>query len=917
MPDWNQIVRERISSLGLAPTVEADLVDELAQHLEDRYRELCAAGEDPGADPGADNDAAFRAVLAELDDMAALRAAPRVYPRMPKHEPSPPAAAMRGNFAAETWRDLKYAGRAMRKSPLFVLFVVATLGLGIGANTTVFTAVNTMLLNPLPVHEPSRLVAIAAQDAGKVSPTGPLFPVSYPDLKDYREQNQVFTSLAVYTSPRPVTLRESGASERIFAELVSDNYFSTLGITPLKGRFFSREDNVPGGNPVAVLSYGAWNMRYGRAADILGKTFTVNSVAVTIIGIGPPGFIGANALFGPDLWMPAALADRLMPGEMQYALTDRAKALFLGIGRLRPGVTRAHAQADFTTMASALAQQYPATDEGHAAVVRPVRDLLFNSASSGSSVIFFAGAGLLIVVGIVLLIACSNVANLLLARSASRRHEMAVRIAIGASRARLVRQLLTESMSLALLSGAAGLALGFWGLRLLFGTLPAAANFIQPRMDETVFAYALLLSVATGFLFGAAPALKASRAGVAEALKEDTRGSGRGKRRVTFARALMVGQVALSFLLLMTAALFLRSIARAYALDPGFQTAHLAIFMTSPGQAGYDAVRTKAFYKDAAVRVSRLPGVESVSWSSNLPLWARTVSGVEIEGRAQRSQADRIRSIVNTVAPGYFETAGVALLRGRAFTQMDRDASAPVAIVNDKMARDYWPSGAIGRRVQLPGETALRRIVGVTRNANYITWGEAPQACIYVPFDQHFSDAMTLYVRSKGDPNGLLLPIQREIHAAAPEIVIDARTGAAIVDGGMFQAKVGVGMLGIFGLLALALASIGLYGILAYSVNERKREIGLRMALGATQNSVLALVLRDGMRLVATGMVLGLAASLAAGTVLRGLLYGVGAADPLSMALASGTLLAVALLACWLPARWATRVDPNEALRQA
>jgi putative ABC transport system permease protein len=530
----------------------------------------------------------------------------------------------------------------------------------------------------------------------------------------------------------------------------------------------------------------------------------------------------------------------------------------------------------------------------------------------------FAGAVLLAVVLIVLLIACSNVANLMLARAASRQQEMAVRLAMGASRARLVRQLLTESVLLGCLGGLLGLFVSYVGLRAIFGTLPNAANFIEPKLNATVFIFTLVVSLATGFLFGIFPAIKASDASVAEALKEEARTSSRSRSKVTAANVLLVGQVAFSFLLLVTAALFLRSIARAYNLDPGFQTARLAVFMTSPGQAGYGKPQTKAFFKSVRERVMRDPAVESVSWASNLPLWGRAVDGLLVEGRQQQSKAEKITTILNTVDLNYFETAGVAINRGRAFTNLDGETATPVAIVNEKLAHDYWPNGnALGKRIRLPGEKQMREIVGIARTANYSAWAEPPQPCVYVPLEQNYSDSMTLYVRSRSDPHQVLVAVQNEIRAAAPQApATDVRTGREIVDGGLFQAKVGVALLTVFGLLALGLASIGLYGIMAYSVNQRRREIGLRMALGAAAPSVLRLILKQGMGLVFAGVIIGLGAALLVGRLLSRMLYGVSPGDPLSVAAAALVLSAVALLACYLPARRASRLDPMVALRE-
>ena len=909
MPDWKNLVRQRLAPLGLTTLAETDLVDEVAQHLEDLFRELRSGG------TGAEE--AYRQAMAQLDDLYPLRAGLERNQRMPNNNPVPAGDSSQGNFVETLWKDLRYALRGMRKNPVFALFVVLTLALGIGANTTVFTLINTIVLNPLPVRNSSELAAVAAAGSRHTSKSAPFFPISYPELKDYQSQNKVFGALAGFTSPRGVTLQDHGTAEALFAELVTDNYFATLGLTPARGRFFSPdEDTVPGAHPVAVLNYAAWQKRFGGAEDIIGRELEVNSIVFTVIGVAPPHFIGVNSIFGPDLWMPAAMAERLFPNSLPNALTDRDKAAFLCVGRLRPNVTLEQARANIATIASALAQVY-ATSEGHTATVRPLRDILLASSGSTAGPMLFASAALLIVVGIVLLIACSNVANLLLARSAARRQEMAVRLAMGASRSRLVRQFLTESVLLGLLSGVVGLILAYVGLQFLFGRLPGSANFPTPKLDATVFLFALIVSLATGFLFGTIPALKASRANVAEALKESGRTAGRSRNRVTIANALLVGQVAFSFLLLVTAALFLRSIGRAYEMDPGFQTAHLAVFPASPGQAGYGEAQATAYYKDVRERALKLPGVQSVSWSSNMPLWARTVTGLQVEGREQRSRTDQVRTVVNTVGVSYFDTAGVAIESGRAFTDVDRENSLRVAIVNQKMAHDFWPDGALGKRIQVPGEKFKRQVVGVARTANYTSWGEPPQSCVYVPLAQNYSEAMNLYVRSKGDPREVLLPVERELRAAGPRVLVfSIRTGSEIVDGGLFQARMGVGLLTAFGLLALGLASIGLYGVLAYSVNQRKREIGLRMALGATRASVLRLILREGMSLVIAGVLIGLLAALAVGRLLSTMLFGVGASDPLSVAAAALMLSAVALLACYLPARWATRVDPLETLRE-
>ena len=909
MPDFKKIVQERIASLHLEAAAESSLTEEFAQHLEDRYQELRA--------DGATEHEAYREALSELDDLYPLCT------ELPTagSDAVPAGDVSRSHFIGDLSRDLRYGARTMRKNPFFVLFVVLTLALGIGANTTVFTIINTLILNPLPVQNSSELVTVSTAEAKSTSKSRMVLPVSYPNLKDYQAKNEVFDALAGYTSPQIVTLQATGASERMFSELVTGNYFSTLGLRPAKGRFFlPEEDGVPGGHAVAVMNHATWQTRFGGAEDIVGRKLRLNSLAFTVIGIAPPRFIGVNAIFGPDLWIPLAMAEQLLPGHMQHALSDRGKAEFLGVGRLKPGVSLARAQANIATIAAALAREYPEPNEARTATVQPITELIFGDGSTGRTPILFGSAVLLAVVGIVLLIACSNVANLLLARSTARRQEIAVRLAMGASRGRLVRQILTESVMLGFLGGLLGLVIGYTGLELMWSFLPAevSANLVTPKLDALVFVFALVISLLTGFVFGTIPALQASRTSVAETLKEETRTAGRSRGRIKFANVLLVGQVAFSFVLLIMAALFLRSIERAYEIDPGFQTRHLAVFMTNPGQAGYGRPQTKAFYKEVRERITEIPGVESASWAQALPLWAPVVNGLEVEGRQQRSKADRITTVLNAVDLDYFRTAGIPIVSGRDFSSLDQEGSTPVAIANEKLSHDYWPGQeALGKHVQLPGEKTTRQVVGIAKTVNYSTLAEPPQPCVYVPLEQRFSDAMVLYVRSKADPQQILIPVQREVRATAPQIFVnDVRTGRKFVDDALFSARMGVALLSVFGLLALGLASIGLYGIMAYSVNLRRREIGVRMAVGAARSSVLRLVLKQGMSLVLAGVMIGLVAGLAVGRLLSKMLYGVSASDPISLAGAASVLLVVALVACYLPARSASRLDPLVSLRE-
>jgi predicted permease len=913
MPDWKLEVERFLKNPAIEPGLEASIVEELAQHLEDTYRGLLSGG--------VDEKTAYEATLRELDNAGLISAALRSAELAPKHDAVQRGDTPSGSFAGDLTRDLRYGLRGMRKNAAFTFFAVLTLALGIGTNTTVFTIVNTLLLHPFPAHDPSRLVAVAGTETKTAKQSGSLLPISYPNLADYAQQNQVFSGTAGYLGPLAMTLGDRGGTQRIFSQLVTKDYFETLGLTPALGRFFRpAEDRSPGSAAVAVLSHSAWQGRFGGMPDVIGRKLQINDAVFTVIGVAPPGFIGISAVFGPDVWLPATMADQVLPDEMRGALEDRTKPLFYGVGRLKPGVTRGQAEANLRAVAVALEREYPDANEGHTASLLPISDELFSNLGGARSMVFVS-AVLLIVVGLVLLIACSNVANLLLARSTARRQEIAVRLALGANRSRLVRQLLTESVLLGLLGGAVGLAVGYGGTRFLWSFRPAevANNLIDLKLDGNVLLFAIAISILTGLIFGIVPALRESKADVVETLKDNAATAGRSRRSVTVGNFLLAGQVALSLISLITAALFLHSIQRAYQLDPGFQTKHLAIFLMNKGRARYDRARTKALYRDLGERIAGMPNVASVSWASNLPFWARATSGITIEGRAPRKKADTITSVVNTVDTNYFETMAIPLLEGRTFTDGDRDGTLPVAIINETLAEKYWPGGrALGQRFQLAGDKVARQVIGIAKTANYTTLGEAPQPCVYLPLKQNFSDSMNLYVKSKGDPAGVLTAVQQEIRNLDPKIeVSDARTGAKLIGQVLFSAQFVVVLLTAFGLIALALASVGLYGVMAYSVNRRQRELGLRMALGAKQSEVLTLVLRQGMTVVGIGIAAGMVISLLVGRALSASLFGVSPADPLSLGGASAVLITVAVLACYFPARSASRVDPMVALREA
>ena len=912
MPDWKQEIGARLADLRIEPTREAAIIEEVSQHLEDRYEELLSAG--------SSESEARQTVLVELENSELLAAALPSSERNLSQSPPPPAASPSGNLFSDLLRDLKFGLRSMGRAPAFSLFAILTLALGIGASTTVFTVVNTMLLHPLPARDPSRLVCLYTMNVSQQGQSGSLLPVSYPNLKDYQAGNTVFSGLAGFSPPMVMTLMEAAGPERFFGQLVTQGYFETLGLTPARGRFFlPGESSAPGSAPVAVLSYNAWKLRFNGAADILGRTLQINGVPFTVVGVAPQGFIGVSAFFGPDVWLPATMAQQVLPVPMQDVLRARGKPFFQTVARLKPGSSHSQAQASLQTLAATLRQEYPDANAGRTVSVQPITTALFSS-TGGERGLAFASTVLLVIVGLVLLIACSNVANLLMARAVSRRQEIALRLAIGASRGRLLRQLLTESVLLGFFGGLAGLAVGYEGCRFLWSFRPpeVARNLVEPRLDATVFVFALLLSLVTGFIFGVVPSLRASKTGLVDSLKQESHVAGLAGRSARFQKTLLTGQVTLSLVSLVAASLFLRAVSRAYDIDPGFDDRHIAVLMMNPEQTGYDAARLKDFHREVTDRVSRIPGVAAVSWASNMPFWSSASHAISIEGQEQRRKSETLTTVTNTVDVDYFKTMRIPLLKGRVFTDADQDGSLPVVIINEDLARRYWPDGdALGRHIRLSGDTVTRQIIGVVKTSDYTTLGEAPQPCLYLPVRQNPGSDSVLYVRAAGDPSLVLEAVQREIRAVDPRVeVSDVRTGAKIMEEVLWNARIVLGLLGVFGLLALALASVGLYGILAYSVSGRQREIGVRMALGASRSAVLRLVLRQGMTLVCIGAAIGLTLSLLIGRAFASMLFGLSPADPLSLAGASVVLLLVATLACYLPALAASRMDPMRALRE-
>jgi predicted permease len=815
------------------------------------------------------------------------------------------------------WRDVRFGLRTLTKSPTFTAAAVASLALGIGVNTAIFTVINTLFLNPLPVRQVDQLAAVYTTDANQNTALGALLQVSYLNYKDYRDQNSAFSSLAAYSFPVPVNVIIGEGGEQMFLELVTGNYFDTLGVPAAKGRVIGpADDRAPGESPVLVISHNAWQRRFGGVPDIVGRKVTANGIAFTVIGVAPDGFRGVNSLFGPDGWVPTMMYRQTLPSQFVTWMEERRALLLNVAGRLKSGVGLVQAGENLKAIGKTLEESYPLPNKGRSPVLRPLAQAtIFPGVRDALAL---GGAVLMVIVGLVLLIACSNVANLLLARATARTQEIAVRLALGANRGRLIRQLMTESVMLGLVGGAFGLVVALWGVRLIWAARPpfVALNFIDPKIDLNVLLFTLAVAIVTGVLFGLAPALQASRANMVTALKDATRGAGKQRRRFGLANLLIVGQVALSVIALVTAALFLRSSQAAAKIDPGFDTQHVAVMTVSPGQAAYPQGRGEQFYQEVTERLSSQPGVKSVSWSSNLPLFGFALRSVFIEGRDP--SVAPVLTVTNVVDTGYFATAGITLVEGRDFAPADRAEAMPVAIINDTMARRYWPNeDALGRRFRYYTEKEFRTVVGVVKTVKYQSLGEDPQPACYTPLGQGYSDAMVLHLRADRDPAPLLDVARREIRALDPNVpVLNPQIVKDVVGQSLFAVNLAAAMLAVFGLLALTLASVGLYGVMSYSVGQRTRELGLRMALGAGRSGLMRLVLSQSLTLVGSGVALGLLGAYGATRAVASLLYG-SSLDPVSFIGAPLALALVALLASLPPALRASRIDPLVALREA
>ncbi|HKQ77149.1 MAG TPA: ABC transporter permease [Blastocatellia bacterium] len=797
------------------------------------------------------------------------------------------------------WQDLRYGLRTLAKNPGFTVVAVFTLALGIGANSAIFSVVNGVLLRPLPLEDPDRLIKIWETFLPSGQGT-----VSVPNLKDWREQNTVFNGIAAYTFSS-LNLREQDSPERLQGATVTTNFFDVVGVRPRLGRAFQAGDDESGRNRVVLLSHQLWQRNFGGAAKVVGKEISLNGENYTVIGVMPPEFRFPSRL--TELWVPL-----VFPTDQ---VNNRDNHWMFTLARLKPDIAFEQAREQMVSIAKRLEQQYPDSQAGRSVFLIPLQVETVRNIRP-------ALMALLIAVGFVLLIACANVANLLLARAASRRREIAVRTALGAGRLRLVRQLLTESLMLAATGGALGLALAKWGVEAL---LVLASNFL-PRANEVgldwrVATFTAALSLLTGVFFGLIPALQSSRVDLQSALKEGA-GAGGGIQTNWLRSALMVAEVAATLVLLVGAGLLTKSFIRLYETDLGFKAENVLTMSLALPQAKYpDAQAAAGFHQKLVERVASLPGARSASMINYLPLQqAGFNGGVTIEGQGPYEPGRQPLAEFRAISPDYFRTLSIPLISGRFFTAQDQGNSAPVVIVNQALAQRYLTGqDPIGKRIRVIGND-WRTIVGVVGDVRESGVTRAAMAGVFVPFTQAvyapLTQTMSLAVRADAEPSALISAVRnavREIDPAQP--VFNVKTMETVVSDSVSDRRLNMLLLGIFASVALTLAVIGIYSVMSYAVSQHTREIGIRMALGARPIDVLNLVLGQGMGLTLVGVGVGVAGAFGLTRLMATLLYGVRPTDPLTFTVVSALLVIVALLACYVPARRATKVDPLVALR--
>jgi predicted permease len=899
MPDWTEAIRQQLAELNLAPAREAEIVEELAQHAEDRYREL--------QNDGATDADARRITLDEVSGHQLLARELRAVERVDAPEPVVLGGAGKARFLSGLGQDVRYGFRTLRKNPGFTAIAILALGLGIGANTAIFSVVNGVLLRPLLYPDPDRLLNIF-----ETAPEFAQATVAYPNFLDWRRDSRSFTAMAAYRRD-DFNFTGSGEPEQVSGEYVSASLLPVLGVTPLLGRNFLPEEDRQGAACAVMLTYGFWKARFGADPNIVGKSLTLNAVSCAVVGVLPFDFRFRES------------ARVYLPIELYSAVALRTRESRPGIqvlGRLKRGVTIEAAQAEIASICSGLARQYPATNAGHGAKVVPMKDDMVGYIRP--TLLLLVGA-----VGFVLIIACANVANLLLARSTARGREFAIRAALGAARGRVVRQLLTESVLLSLGGAIVGLALACWGTSLVLAAAPGRLPRSQEiGIDPYVLLFTLAISVVTGVLFGLAPALHSAHANPQESLKEGARGAGGGRHRTE--GVFVAVEMGLAVVLLAGAGLMMQSIWQLRQVDPGFNARNILTtqFALSPKAVG-SPTAIRLAYQQLLGRVAAIPGVQSAAITSVVPLSERNSELPFWPGTGPQPPQDRMTSsMFYIVTPDYPGVMQLPLRRGRFFTDRDNLASPPVVVIDDVLAAHIFAGqDPVGRQISLMALGPVQ-IVGVVGHVKQ--WGLASDDTAKIRDQMYFpvlqvpgkflSEAvtgLTLVLRTGPEPLSLVSAVRAQVAGPTRDQPIYAvQTMEQIISGSLAERRFTMLLLIIFAATALLLAAVGIYGVMSYTVTRRTHELGIRATLGARRGEIVALVLRQGMKLAAVGMAGGLLAAVALTRFMAGLLYGVRPADPATLVAVTLLLGGIALAACYIPARRATAVDPVVALRR-
>lgn len=824
------------------------------------------------------------------------------------------------------YHDLRYALRVLRKQPAFSLTAVLVLALGIGGSTAIFSALNSLFLKPLVISRPGELIGVYIRDTQRPDS---FRGFSYPNYSDLRQQNTEFSGLVAHNLAM-VGLTEGDSTHRIFADLVSSNYFSTLGVSLFRGRDFRPVEEKPGnGDPVVILSYSFWQ-RHGAASNEIGKGVLVNGRVYTVIGIAPRGFTGTTALVSPELYFPLGVYENIIndfEGQARQ-LGARDNNDLIVFGRLKPGVTAAQADAELALISQRLAVSYPAEDKNQLFFTNPLPRLDVSTNPQSDAEVLLPFAFFMAMAGIVLLIASLNVAGMMLSRSAARRREIGIRIALGARPRNIVQQLFTEALVLSVAGGAGGLLLAYAGPTLFFGSMQRMIPLdlvFSAVPDLRVAAATVGFCILSALIFGLSPARSLSQAAIAVDIKD---GVARDAAAGRFSRGnlLVTSQIALTLMLLSAAGLFLRSALAAARLDPGFSVQHQAIVELDPHMVGYDDARGRELYRTVAERLRTVPGVQSASVAATVPFGmmsiGRTIQRADASAAAGRSAG--VSCTANIVGGGYFQTFGIPIVRGRGISEADTHSARMAVVLDQAAAKRLWPSGdALGQRVRLAAEDATRpaaeaEVVGIAANIRDNAFGTGDQPHVYLPFGPQYQSDMNIQLRLTSDDAAILQAVRGQIRALDPRLpILNLKTMRSQLDGSMslWLLRTGAALFVFFSGAALLLATVGLYGLRAYTVARRTREIGIRMALGARPGDARRMVLKEGLTVTAAGLTAGVVLALFAGKAMSSLLYRMAALDPLVLSATVALLFAVSLLACYLPARRASRVDPMVALR--